>query len=139
MVPSITTAGISSVSESRGSLAGGIIYMFQLVGGAFGLAVVTTIFTDFAKDDLLTRLQDSSLKLSNTELSEVVNFVIGSGSSQTILNSLGQQEYNTVFNHIHHAYVTGVSSGLVFTAIFCGLGALLTILFVKNKGALSNP
>ncbi len=139
VVPSITTAGISAVSESRGSLAGGIIYMFQLVGGAFGLAVVTTIFTDFAKDDLLTRLQDSSLKLSNTELSEVVNFVIGSGSSKSILNSLGQQEYNTVFNHIHHAYVTGVSSGLIFTAIFCGLGALLTILFVKNKGAHSNP
>ena len=43
-VPSITTAAVGSVSESRASLAGGIVYMFQLVGGAFGLAVVTTIF-----------------------------------------------------------------------------------------------
>ncbi len=137
-VPSITTAGISAVSESRGSLAGGIIYMFQLVGGAFGLAVVTTIFTDFAKNDLLSRLRDSGLSLSSSELTEIVNFVIGSGTSQQILESLGQQEYNTVFSHIHHAYVTGVSGGLIFTAAFSGLGALLAILFVKGKVSKEN-
>jgi len=136
-VPSITTAGISAVSESRGSLAGGIIYMFQLVGGAFGLAVVTTIFTDFAKNDLLTRLRDSGLNLSNTELAEVVNFVIGSGSSQKILDALGQQKYNTVFSHIQHAYVTGVSGGLIFTAVLASIGAVLAILFVKSKAGNS--
>lgn len=54
-VPSITTAGVSAVRESRRSLAGGILYMFQLVGGAFGLAMATTIFTDLAQNDLLKR------------------------------------------------------------------------------------
>jgi len=137
-VPSITTAGVSAVSESRSSLAGGIIYMFQLVGGAFGLAVATTIFTDFAKNDLLSRLSDSSLSLSKAELSEIINFIVGSGSSQKILDSLGQQEYNNVFTHIHHAYITGVSGGLIFTAVFSGLGAVLAILFIKGKVSKEN-
>lgn len=132
-IPSITTAGISAVSESRGSLAGGIIYMFQLVGGAFGLAMATTIFTDLAQNDLLKRLSDSSLNISKSELSEITNFVVGSGSSQKILDSLGQQKYETVFAHIEHAYITGVSGGLIFTAVFSAIGAILAILFVKSK------
>ncbi len=132
-IPSITTAGISAVSESRGSLAGGIIYMFQLVGGAFGLAMATTIFTDLAQNDLLKRLSGSSLYLSKAELSEITNFVVGSGSSQKILDALGQQEYNTVFSHIQHAYVTGVSGGLIFTAVLASIGAVLAILFIKSK------
>jgi len=134
-VPSITTAGISAVSESRGSLAGGIIYMFQLVGGAFGLAMATTIFTDLAQNDLLKRLSGSSLDLSKAELSEITNFVVGSGSSQKILDALGQQEYNTIFGHIQHAYITGVSGGLIFTATLSSIGAVLAILFIKSKAS----
>lgn len=132
-VPSITTAGISAVKESRGSLAGGILYMFQLVGGAFGLAVATTIFTDFAQNDLLKSLSDSSLHLLKPDLSEITDFIIGSGSAQKILESLGQQEFSTVFSHMKHAYITGVSGGLIFTSILSGLGAILAIIFVRNK------
>lgn len=132
-VPSITTAGISAVKESRGSLAGGILYMFQLVGGAFGLAMATTIFTDFAQNDLLKSLSDSTLHLSKPDLDEITDFIVGSGSAQKILESLGQQEFNTVFSHIEHAYITGVSGGLIFTSILSAIGAALAILFVRSK------
>jgi len=132
-VPSITTAGISAVKESRGSLAGGILYMFQLVGGAFGLAVATTIFTDFAENDLLKSLSDSNLHLSKPDLAEITDFIIGSGSSQKILESLGQQDFSTVYRHMKHAYVTGVSGGLIFTSALSALGAILAILFVRKK------
>lgn len=134
-IPSITTAGVSAVSESRGSLAGGIIYMFQLVGGAFGLAVSTTIFTDFAQNDLLTRLRESGLSLSKRDMSKIVDFISGSGNSQSILSSLGQQGYDRIFGHIEHAYVTGVGGALIFTAVFAGIGAILAILFVRGKAA----
>jgi EmrB/QacA subfamily drug resistance transporter len=42
--PSATTAAVTSVDESRTSLAGGIIYMFQVAGGSVGLALTTTVF-----------------------------------------------------------------------------------------------
>ncbi|GAB2876478.1 MFS transporter [Microbulbifer echini] len=41
--PSITTAGITAVSSSHASLAGAIIYMFKLSGGAVGLGMNATI------------------------------------------------------------------------------------------------
>lgn len=132
-VPSITTAGVSSVSESKGSLAGGIIYMLQLVGGAFGLAVSTTIFTDFAQNDLLRKLSVSGLSLSRTDVSNIVDFIVGSGSRESLLSSVGQQGYDKIFGRIEHAYITGVSGALIFTAVLAGFGAVLSILFMRGK------
>jgi EmrB/QacA subfamily drug resistance transporter len=43
--PTATTAGVTSVDESQTSLAGGIVYMFQIAGGSIGLALTTTVFS----------------------------------------------------------------------------------------------
>jgi EmrB/QacA subfamily drug resistance transporter len=40
-----TTAGVTSVDEAQASLAGGIVYMFQIAGGSIGLGLTTTIFS----------------------------------------------------------------------------------------------
>jgi EmrB/QacA subfamily drug resistance transporter len=45
--PTATTAGVTSVDESQTSLAGGIVYMFQIAGGSIGLGLTTTIFSSF--------------------------------------------------------------------------------------------
>jgi MFS family permease len=42
--PTATTAGVTAVDESRRSLAGAIIYMFQIAGGSVGLGLTTTVF-----------------------------------------------------------------------------------------------
>jgi len=43
--PTATTAGVTSVDESQSSLAGGILYMFQIAGGSIGLGLTTTVFS----------------------------------------------------------------------------------------------
>ncbi|HEU4657719.1 MAG TPA: MFS transporter [Capillimicrobium sp.] len=48
--PTLTTAAITSVDASRSSLAGGILYMFQVGGGSVGLAITTTVVTSVADD-----------------------------------------------------------------------------------------
>jgi EmrB/QacA subfamily drug resistance transporter len=44
-IPTATTAGVTSVGDSQTSLAGGIIYMFQIAGGSIGLGLTTTVFS----------------------------------------------------------------------------------------------
>jgi EmrB/QacA subfamily drug resistance transporter len=44
--PTATTAGVTAVSESRRSLAGAIVYMFQIGGGSVGLGLTTTVLTE---------------------------------------------------------------------------------------------
>jgi EmrB/QacA subfamily drug resistance transporter len=51
---SATTSGVTSVAESRTSLAGGIIYMCQVAGGSAGLALTTTVFA--SQSDLISGL-----------------------------------------------------------------------------------
>ena len=51
--PTATTAGVTSVDESQTSLAGGIVYMFQIAGGSIGLGLTTTVFS--AGDPALRR------------------------------------------------------------------------------------
>ena len=40
---SVTTAAVTVLDSSRSSLAGGIIYMFQIAGGSLGLGLNTAI------------------------------------------------------------------------------------------------
>jgi EmrB/QacA subfamily drug resistance transporter len=44
--PTATTVGVTAVQEARRSLAGAIIYMFQIAGGSVGLGLTTTVFTE---------------------------------------------------------------------------------------------
>jgi EmrB/QacA subfamily drug resistance transporter len=53
--PTATTAGVTSVDESETSLAGGIVYMFQIAGGSIGLGLTTTVFS--AQDDFVEGIQ----------------------------------------------------------------------------------
>jgi EmrB/QacA subfamily drug resistance transporter len=43
--PTATTAGVTALDESQASLAGGIVYMFQIAGGSIGLGLTTTVFS----------------------------------------------------------------------------------------------
>ena len=53
--PTATTAGVTSVDESQTSLAGGIVYMFQIAGGSIGLGLTTAVFS--AQDSFVEGIQ----------------------------------------------------------------------------------
>jgi EmrB/QacA subfamily drug resistance transporter len=53
--PTATTAGVTSVDESQSSLAGGILYMCQIAGGAIGLGLTTTVFS--AQDNFVDGIE----------------------------------------------------------------------------------
>lgn len=128
-------AAVGYVRKSRTSLAGGIVYMFQLVGGALGLAVVTTIFTDAAKKDVTERISGYGLNLSEEYQSGILIFMLGSGSKQTLLNDFGQATFNDFYRHIYSAYISGLNYGLGFAAIVVAIGAVLTFFVGSRKTA----
>ncbi len=136
-VPSITTAAVGAVRESRTSLAGGIVYMFQLVGGALGLAVITTIFTDVAREDITSSLQTVGMSISEGNKSDILGFVLGSSGKERLISDFGQVQFGELLPHIHHAYVTGIKMGLWFAAILAAAGAVLAILFVSSRKSQS--
>lgn len=99
-----------------------------------GLAVITTIFTDFAKDDLVNRIKEAGISLTDSQQSDVIGFILGSGSKKALLDELGTDEIQQVLAHIHHAFVTGIETGLGFAAFLVAIGAVLCIFAISNKG-----
>jgi MFS family permease len=55
--PTATTAGVTAVRESRRSLAGAIVYMFQIAGGSVGLGLTTTVLTESADGNFVDGLE----------------------------------------------------------------------------------
>jgi EmrB/QacA subfamily drug resistance transporter len=53
--PTATTAGVTAVEESQRSLAGGIVYMFQISGGSIGLGLTTAVYS--AQDSFIEGIQ----------------------------------------------------------------------------------
>jgi MFS family permease len=65
--PTATTAGVTSVDDSQTSLAGGLVYMFQIAGGAIGLGLTTAVFS--AQESFIDGIQaafrlDAALSLA---------------------------------------------------------------------------
>ena len=54
-ISTITTAAVTSLDESRTSVGGAILYMFQVAAGAVGLALTTAIFSSAAADEVQAR------------------------------------------------------------------------------------
>ncbi len=135
-VPSITTAAVGLVKESRASLAGGIVFMFQLVGAGLGLAIITTIFTDVALVDLINRINNAEISLSESELSSIKDFMLGSGSENILISGIGEKLWDNLKTHIEHSYVRGVRNGLVVSGIIALLGSGISLISVKNRDAI---
>lgn len=135
-VPSITTAAVGRVKASRTSLAGGIIYMFQLAGGALGLAIITTIFTDVAINDITQRLGDmTNLSLTTAEHAAILTAMLGSSSLETMLNGFDNSTIQQIAPHIQHAFVMGIKIGLGFAAALAAVGAIVTLFVVDAKSS----
>ena len=59
-----TTAGVTAVKAACQSLAGGVVYMFQIAGGAVGLGLSTTIFIATSNSTIEDRVRDAGVQLS---------------------------------------------------------------------------
>jgi 8-hydroxy-5-deazaflavin:NADPH oxidoreductase len=64
---SVTTAGVTALGPSRSSLAGGLVYMFQVAGSAVGLGLTTTVFITASEDHLQKDLADADLRGGEVE------------------------------------------------------------------------
>ena len=74
---SITTAAVTALDPSRSSLAGGIVYMFQIAGGSIGLGLTTTVFTTASED----KLQSRGDRAARDEIEEVHGVLAGTDSA----------------------------------------------------------
>jgi EmrB/QacA subfamily drug resistance transporter len=115
---SITTAAVTALDPSRSSLAGGIVYMFQVAGGSVGLGLTTTVFTTASED----KLQSAATGLSESEISEVQKVLAGTGQAGERLLEL-----------VREAFASGLMWSFRLVAVLALCGLVVSVLFVGGS------
>jgi EmrB/QacA subfamily drug resistance transporter len=118
---SITTAAVTALDPSRSSLAGGIVYMFQVAGGSVGLGLTTTVFTTASED----KLQSAATGLSETQIEDVQGVLAGTESA----GSPGDQ----VIELVREAFASGLAWSFRLVAVLALAGLVVSVLFVGNS------
>jgi EmrB/QacA subfamily drug resistance transporter len=125
----ITTAAVTAVDPSRTSLAGGIVYMFQVAGGSVGLGLTTTVFTTVSQD----RLQRDLKGLSEKEIEEVQGALAGTESAAEIVARQSAAAADRLLEVVRDAFVTGLNWSFRLVALLALTGLVISVLFVGGS------
>ena len=130
---SVTTAGVTALDPSRTSLAGGLVYMFQIAGGAIGLGVSTTIFTITSENQLADKISTAGLHASDQQVSVMHGVLAGTDAGEAAFTKLPAGAQHNVTTFVGDSFVHGIQAGFRFVAVAALLGLLVTIFFVGGR------
>jgi EmrB/QacA subfamily drug resistance transporter len=125
---SITTAGVTALDPSRSSLAGGIVYMFQIAGGSVGLGLTTTVFVTASEDRLQKDLAET--RLDNADVDALHGALAGTESSAEILARFSQRVADRLLELIRDAFAAGMQWAFRLVAALALVGVLISVLSV---------
>ena len=131
--PSVTTAGVTALDPSRTSLAGGLVYMCQIAGGAIGVAITTTIFTITSENDLDSKATTAGHNLTDHQVAVLHGQLAGTKAATDALHQLPQSAQNVIVPIIKDSFAAGVQAGFRFVAIAALLGLLISLFFVGGR------
>jgi EmrB/QacA subfamily drug resistance transporter len=137
---SVTTAGVTALDPSRSSLAGGIVYMFQIAGGAIGLGLTTTVFTAASQSALADSVRATGIaRTPPPQLDAVHGILAGTESAQRALAHFAPEAIDRVKDLVRDAFVTGFQAAFRVDAALALGGLAITVAFVGGRLAARRP
>jgi EmrB/QacA subfamily drug resistance transporter len=141
-ISTVTTAAVTALDESRASLGGAILYMFQVAGGSIGLGIATSVFASASNEQLDSDAAAAGLPLGGEEVRDVQGILAGTDTAQEVARSFPGQARD-ITNLVADAFVAGLHSALLVTACVAAVGFVVTVLFVGGRlrfgGSKSQP
>jgi EmrB/QacA subfamily drug resistance transporter len=131
--PSITTAAVTALDPARSSLAGGLVYMFQIAGGAVGLGLTTTIFTSVSEDEVATKAADAGSRLTESQEHVVQGVLAGTEPGQEAFQQLSNAGAERALDIVRDSFVAGIQAGFRVTAAIALAGFVIAVLFVGGR------
>ncbi len=122
-----TTAGLTAVDPSRSSLAGGLLYMFQIGGGAVGLGLTTVLFLASADAGVHDAAADIGVELSAGEVHDLQGVLAGTDTAAAV-QAQHPDEARALTEVVRDSFVDGVRVAFTFDAVLAlvGVGLVLT-------------
>ncbi|HSI81452.1 MAG TPA: MFS transporter, partial [Solirubrobacterales bacterium] len=131
--PSITTAAVTALDAARSSLAGGIVYMFQIAGGAVGLALMTAIFTTSSEERVASDAAERGISMSGEQASVIHGVLAGTDSGQAAFEDFRTAVADRVLDVVRDSFAAGVQTSLRVAAAIAVAGFVIALLFVRPE------
>jgi EmrB/QacA subfamily drug resistance transporter len=132
-IPSVTTAGVTALDPSRASLAGGLIYMFQIAGGALGLGITTAIFTITSENELNEQASAAGASLTDHQVAVMHGALAGTESGQAALAQVSAAAREAIVAAVSDSFAVGIQNGFRFVTAAAVLGLLISLFFVGGR------
>jgi EmrB/QacA subfamily drug resistance transporter len=127
---SVTTAAVQSIDPSRTSLAGGLVYMFQLAGAAIGLGLTTTVVTATSNSRLSADLARLGTSITNAQAEVLHGLLAGTDAAQRLLGQLEPGVAEQVRGFANDAFVAGIRMGYRLDAALALVAFLIAVALI---------
>jgi EmrB/QacA subfamily drug resistance transporter len=132
--PSVTTAAVTALDPARSSLAGGLVYMFQIAGGALGLGLTTAIFSSASEGELESKVADEGSRVTEHQESVIHGVLAGTDPGQEGFNQVsGEVAAERVLSIVRDSFVVGIQTSFRVVAAIALVGLVITLLFVGGR------
>jgi EmrB/QacA subfamily drug resistance transporter len=131
----VTTTSVTALPESQSSLAGGLVYMFQIAGGAIGLGAVTAIFTAASENELTEQAASAGTDLTDHQTSVLHGLLAGTDSATRALGELGAAVQIRIEEIVRESFVTGLGTSFRVIAAVAFCGFLVAVLGIRSGDA----
>lgn len=127
---SVTTAAVQSVDPSRTSLAGGIVNMFQLVGGAIGLGLTTMVVTFTSRSRLNEELATLGAALTRAQALVLQGLLTDTDAARAMLARLPPAVAEQVTRFVADAFTDGIRTGFRIAGLLALGAVVVAVLFI---------
>jgi MFS family permease len=128
----MSTAAMNAVSADKAGAASGILSMFRMVGGTFGVAAIGALFQSLARDRVGDAAQTAGLPPS-VEHELVEN--LGSGRLEGVAPQLDSAAAERLADGMREAFVHALGGALTLSAAVAAAGAVIAFALVEPKRA----
>jgi EmrB/QacA subfamily drug resistance transporter len=127
----MSTAAMNAVSVAKAGVASGVLSMFRMVGGTFGVAAIGALFQGEARsrvDDLL-----SQTSISAAQRSDIAHSLAGGGTGGA--QGLSRPEQHQVAAAGHDAFIYALSHAMRLSTAVAAFGAIIALTMIESRKA----
>jgi len=119
---------MNAVDRTKAGAASGVLSMFRMVGGTFGVAIMGALVTTVGSSKLTQLLPD----VPAATRSRIAD-ALGSGAG------LSHHAPARVIAAVHEAFISALSTGLTVTGSVAVVGAFLAVVLIRRSVAVPAP
>jgi EmrB/QacA subfamily drug resistance transporter len=134
---SVTTAAVTALPPEQSSLAGGILYMFQIAGGAVGLGLSTAAFLIGSNQGVDDQVSKFHISFDSVQRSSVRGVLAGTDSAHDLLEKFSHGLGEQLTQVVRSGFVGGLRWALMLEVILAALGLWAATKVVPRKAARS--